>query len=67
MTTQTEVAAFAAAYVEGNKIAQGYDPAEPGFKGAFQIADDMGHQRDTLLWDAAVGGAAAFYLRGSRY
>ena len=67
MTTQIQVAAFAAAYTEGNKAAQGYDPTKPDFKGAFQIADSLGFDRNSQMWEAAVGGAAAYYFNGHRF
>lgn len=69
MTTRTKfnVEAFATAYCAANKVAQCYDPTKPGFRCAYEIAADLGYARDTLEWDAAVGGAAAYYINGHRF
>lgn len=69
MTTKTEfsVEAFATAYVAANKAAQKYDPTKPDFRSAYEIAKDLGYARDTLEWDAAVAGSAAFYINGHRF
>lgn len=69
MTTATAefpVEAFATAYVAANKIAQTQDTTDPEFQCAHQIADGIAY-RDTLEWDAAVAGAAAFYINGHRF
>lgn len=66
-TTEFPVKAFAEAYVAGNKVAQCYDPAKPGFRCAYEIAADLGYARDTLEWEAAVGGAAAYFINGHRF
>jgi hypothetical protein len=59
--------AFAKAYLTGNEEAQKYDPSKPDFKGAMQIADALGYERETPLWGAVVSGAAAFYFNGHRF
>ncbi len=64
--TESNVQAFATAYFAANKAAQNYDPSKPDFRCAYEIAADLGYARDTLEWDAAVGGAAAFDSNGHR-
>lgn len=67
MATEFNTEAFANAYVAGNKIAQTQDTTSPEFKGAYQIATELGYDRDTMEWDAAVAGAAAFYFNGHKF
>ena len=61
-----DVETFATAYVRANQIAQQNDPTQPDFLCAHQIADCIA-KRGTLAWDAAVGGAAAYYINGHRF
>lgn len=56
-----ETEKFHAAYVKGNQIAQ------TGKVGAYQIADDLGFERDSNEWRAAVSGAAAFMFNGHTF
>jgi hypothetical protein len=58
------IEAFYSAYTAGNIKAQQYDPTSPDFKGAFQIAEELGYVRDSVGWQAAVGGAAAWFFGG---
>lgn len=67
MTTEFNTEAFATAYVAANKIAQEQDTRSPEFKCAYEIAAELGHARDSMEWDAAVGGAAAFFFKGHRF
>lgn len=63
MTTEFDIEAFATAYFAGNKMAQYEDTVDYDFKGAYQIADELGYSRESIEWDAAVAGAAAFLRR----
>jgi hypothetical protein len=65
--TAFDTLSFAKAYLTGNEEAQKYDPTKPDFKGAMQIADALGYARNSMEWDAVVGGAAAFYINGHRF
>ena len=62
MQTQLDIdtVAFVGAYIAGNRAAQDHPD-----RGAFNIADDLGHARETPLWNAAVGGAADFLFDGA--
>jgi hypothetical protein len=48
------------AWLIGNRMAQQAENL-----GAWQIATDLGYERDSLEWDAAVDGAAAYLLQGA--
>lgn len=61
------VEAFVKFYLAGNEEAQKVPVESKEFKGAYQIADEMGLARNSMEWDAAVGGAAAFLLRGHTF
>ncbi len=63
---ENQVKTFASAYVAGNKMAQQYDPAKPGFICARAIAEALNYMRDTMEYDAAIGGAAAYYINGHK-
>jgi hypothetical protein len=51
---------FVKAYLAGNEAAQART-------GAYQIADDLGYERGTVEWEAAVAGAAAYLLKGHTF
>lgn len=68
MTTELDIESFATAYVAGNKNAQSYQYTTAfEWKGAYQIADDLGYDRDSIEWDAAVAGASAFFFNAHRF
>lgn len=48
------------AYIDGNREAQ-----RGGIDGAFLIADALGYNRDSPLWNAAVAGAYDHAARGT--
>jgi len=61
VTIDRELADFCYAYLLGNEAARESNG------GAYQIADQLGFDRGTKRWDAAVAGAAAFLLSGHTF
>jgi hypothetical protein len=55
-----ELERMISAWLAGNRMAQ-----QVSDLGAWQIATALGHERDSLEWDAAVDGAAAYLLKGT--
>lgn len=56
-----EVERMVSAWLAGNRMAQQGDDL-----GAYQIATALGYERDSLEWDAAVDGAAAYFFKGAK-
>lgn len=45
------------AYKTGEAVSKALNVKGKGFKGAFQIADFIGYERDSIEWNLAVSGA----------
>ena len=61
MMNPDELERMVSAWLAGNRMAQQVDDL-----GAWQIATALGYIRDSLEWDAAVDGAAAYLLNGAK-
>ena len=61
-TIKAEIGPLVNAWISGNRTAQQF-PEE----GAYQIADKLGHERRTDLWEWSMRGAVAFKLQGLAY
>ena len=61
-TIKAEIGPLISAWISGNMTAQQF-PDE----GAYQIADMLGHERRTDLWQWAMRGAAEFKVNGLAY